>query len=46
MEVLYILYITDKCVCADISLETGRTIPETCWLKTKENTAAEATLQH
>lgn len=28
------------------SLEIARMIPENCWLKNKENTAAEATLQY
>lgn len=43
---VHILYITGKCICANFSLEIGRNIPENCWLKNKENTAAEATLQH
>lgn len=33
-------------VCTDISLETGRTTHDNCWIKNKENTAAEATRQH
>lgn len=43
---VHILYITGKCICDNFSLEIGRNIPENCWLKNKENTAAEATLQH
>jgi len=37
---VYTLYITDKHVCADFSLDAGRTTPKTCWLKNKENTAS------